>query len=154
MISPSKTAGAAGFTLLEVTIVLLVASLVVGLALSSSRSPVSAATKASLAAAEISGALRAARLQAITANTPVAVEFDIAGHRYEIGGSGWRTISPDVELSLLTTRQEVTARSSGRIRFAPDGSASGGRIELSGGGRTIWVGIDWLSGRVSQRPKP
>jgi general secretion pathway protein H len=59
-----------------------------------------------------------------------------------------------VELSLLTTRQEVTARSSGRIRFAPDGSASGGRIELSGGGRTIWVGIDWLSGRVSQRPKP
>ena len=35
------------------------------------------------------------------------------------------------------------------IRFAPDGSASGGRIRLAEGEHRILFGVDWLTGRVS-----
>ena len=40
------------------------------------------------------------------------------------------------------------------IRFMPDGSSSGGRIELAHGGRRMLVGVDWISGRVSLAAQP
>ena len=35
------------------------------------------------------------------------------------------------------------------ILFLPDGSSSGGRVELAGEGQAALVGVDWLTGRVS-----
>jgi general secretion pathway protein H len=141
---------AAGFTLFEMIIVLALAGLMLGLALSVARRPVSPTTRTVVAAREIAAALRSARLQAITANRPVSVTFDIVNHRYQIGASGWRPVAPEVDMALLTTAGAGASGSSGRVRFAPDGSASGGRVTLSGGGRTLWVGIDWLTGRISE----
>jgi general secretion pathway protein H len=37
----------------------------------------------------------------------------------------------------------------GGIIFAPDGSASGGRVRLGNGASAIVVSIDWLTGRVA-----
>jgi general secretion pathway protein H len=149
--------GEAGFTLLEMIVVLAIAGLMIGLAVGTG-SPISAATRVSIAAREISGALRAARLQAITADRPVAVTFDLTDHRYRIGAGDWRSISSEIAVRLLTTRDEVVRsaggggdRIGGRVRFNPDGSSTGGRVTLSGGGRTVWLGIDWISGRVAQR---
>jgi len=141
--------GQHGFTLLEMVAVLAVAGLMLGLAVSSGR-PVSASTHARLAAGEIASALRSARAQAIAADRPVAVAFDLAGHRYRIGEEEWRAVAPVVTMVLLTTAPQASSSSSGRIRFTPDGSASGGRITLQGGGRRIRIGVDWLTGRVSE----
>jgi general secretion pathway protein H len=40
------------------------------------------------------------------------------------------------------------------LRFLPDGRSSGGRILVRGGGRTILVEVDWLTGlaRLSEAP--
>jgi general secretion pathway protein H len=35
------------------------------------------------------------------------------------------------------------------IRFLPDGSSTGGRVELKDGRRRMRIGVDWLNGRVS-----
>lgn len=35
------------------------------------------------------------------------------------------------------------------VRFYPDGSATGGRITVSGAERTYHVMLDWLTGTVS-----
>lgn len=35
------------------------------------------------------------------------------------------------------------------IRFNPDGSSTGGRIELAQGSRYMSVGVDWLTSRIS-----
>jgi general secretion pathway protein H len=158
MISPSRmparqarsSGGDDGFTLLEMIIVLAVAGMMIALAVATGN-PISPGTRASMAAREISGALRAARLEAITADRAVTVTFDLAGHRYQIGASEWRPIASEIVLGLLTTRGEVVSKTSGRVRFMSDGSSTGGRLTLSGGGRTFWVGIDWISGRVAQR---
>lgn len=144
--------GAAGFTLLEMIIVLAVAGLMIGIAFSGTN-PISASTRTAMAAREISGALRAARLQAITADRSVTVTFDLAGHRYRTGIGDWQPIASEIAVTLLTTREETIGRggTGGRVRFNPDGSSTGGRVTLSGGGRTVSVGIDWISGRVARR---
>ena len=51
--------------------------------------------------------------------------------------------------SLLTISGEQRDVTQGDIRFNPDGSSTGGRISVADGARSIAVGVDWLSGRVS-----
>jgi general secretion pathway protein H len=36
----------------------------------------------------------------------------------------------------------------GRIRFFPDGSATGGRVTLIGQNQTLVVDINWLTGEI------
>ncbi len=38
------------------------------------------------------------------------------------------------------------------IRFAADGSGSGGRVRLFAGGREASIEVDWLTGRVRRAP--
>lgn len=142
----------AGFTLFEVLVVLVLAGLLAGIAVGAGR-PVSPATSARLTAAAIAAALRDARGEAIAGARPVAVVFDLANHRYRVGEAEWRAVAPAVALSLLTTRGETVSETSGRIRFAPDGSASGGRVTVQGGGRTVGVAVDWLTGRVAREDR-
>jgi general secretion pathway protein H len=52
-------------------------------------------------------------------------------------------------IELLTVSGEQRSGQIGDIDFQPDGSSSGGRISLVDGRRTMMVGVDWLTGRVS-----
>ena len=60
-------------------------------------------------------------------------------------------IGSDIALGLVTARSERSGDASGRIRFFPDGSATGGRIMLSVEGDRRSVEVDWLTGAVSVR---
>jgi general secretion pathway protein H len=148
MISHSKNHAAAGFTLMEMLIVIAIAGLVMVL-VSVRGTPVSPATHARAAARSISGALRSARAEALMENRPVELSIDLARHSYQRSGAPAQTLGEDVTLELLTSRDENVSGTVGSIRFNPDGSSSGGRVSVTGGGKTWWVGIDWLSGRVS-----
>jgi general secretion pathway protein H len=142
-----RAADAAGFTLIELMIVIAVIGL--ALALVSTRStPVGPATHARAAAQAISGALRAARGEAISTNQGVAFTLDVTNRSYRWGRGGPEGLPADIGLSLLTS-QDQTGRGVGQIRFYPDGSSSGGRVTIDGAGIVWWVGVDWLSGRVS-----
>jgi general secretion pathway protein H len=48
----------------------------------------------------------------------------------------------------------MVSDSVGAVRFDPDGGSTGGRVAIAGGDNTWWVGVDWLSGRVSVVQKP
>jgi general secretion pathway protein H len=52
-------------------------------------------------------------------------------------------------LALLTVSGERRNAETGGIRFNPDGSSTGGRVSIGDGRRSIAVGVDWLTGRVS-----
>ena len=52
-------------------------------------------------------------------------------------------------MALVTTTGQRISETEGAIRFDPDGSSTGGRIELGLGPKRIQIGVDWLSGRVS-----
>jgi general secretion pathway protein H len=147
------TRGAAGFTLIEMVVVLAVMALLAATVMVRGI-PVSPGTHARAAARAIAGALRTARGEAVMSNRGVSVTVDAVNDRYWIDGKPPQILPRDLRLALLTSRDEVVADGVGQIRFDPDGGGSGGRVAIAGGDRTFWVGIDWLTGRVSIVEKP
>jgi general secretion pathway protein H len=51
-----------------------------------------------------------------------------------------------MSLELPVTEQVGT--NAGRMRFFPDGSASGGKVVLREGGRAATISVNWLNGDV------
>lgn len=102
-------------------------------------------------AGAVSDLLRLARSQAIAGNRSVGVVFDPAGHTMGLEGGPPRFLSGAVSVAVTATADNL-AGSRAAIRFAPDGSASGGRVVLAEGGRQVQVGVDWLTGRVTVGP--
>src|SRR5262245_10336179 len=150
MTSRSRSrAGESGFTLMEVIIVLTIIGLATALIVANG-TQVSPAVHARAAAQAISGALRSARSEAVMSNRSVAFTLDLANRTYQWGKAPGQTLPSDLRLALLTSQDLLAPTGSvGRIRFDPDGGSSGGRVTIEGGGVVWWVGIDWLSGRVS-----
>jgi general secretion pathway protein H len=115
---------------------------------------VSPAVHARAAAEAISGALRSARSEAVMSNRSVSFTLDVVSRFYQWGENPRQALTNDLGLSLLTSRDQLAPEGLGQIRFDPDGGSSGGRVSIEGGGVVWWVGIDWLSGRVSIEKKP
>jgi general secretion pathway protein H len=147
------TGSQAGFTLIEMIVVIAIMGLTLAL-IGLKLQPVSPASHARAAAEEISGALRAARSQALVNNRSVLFTLDLSPPAYRLGSQSPKALPGDVAFSLLTGRDLVSSGSEGRIRFDPDGASSGGQVTINGGGQVWMVGVDWLSGRVSIERKP
>lgn len=138
----------AGFTLIEMVVVLGVLALLVGLVAGFGRSP-GGASKMRFAANEIAGALRLARSEAIINGRKSELSFDLANRSWQLRAGVRHALPAGVTARLVTIRDEVVDDAVARIGFWPDGSSSGGRLTLDGEGRRITVGVDWLTGRVS-----
>lgn len=151
MILRSETA--AGFTLIEMIVVIAILGLVMVLVIIHG-TPVSPATHARAAAESLADALRTARSEAVMSNRSVDVTIDLSHGSYRRGALPVENLPNDLSLALLTSRDELVSDTIGHIRFNRDGSSSGGRITVAGQNRIWWVGIDWLSGRVSIVEKP
>ncbi len=152
--SPAGSKGGAlglasrGFTLLEMIIVLVILGLVMGLALTRGpmRGPMLEATAA---AREIAQTLRLARSSAIANNRTVTVVVDVAQRSFRVDAAPPRVLPAGVTVSVTAVAGETRGANLGAISFEPDGSSSGGRIELVTGTHHLQVGVDWLTGRVS-----
>lgn len=137
-----------GYTLME----LLVALAVIGMVLAAipliAGSPRPHA-EVRAAAIEVASALRQTRSKAISGFASEVFLLDTERHLYRVGAGGKEKALPDaLALSLYTARGELESESVGRIRFFPDGSATGGRVTLGEGGRRYVVAVDWLTGGI------
>jgi general secretion pathway protein H len=138
-----------GFTLIELAVVLAIMGVMLILVLTHGpmRSP-TLQTRA--AAAQVVQGLRSARARAIALNRPVTFSLDLADHTFRVDDAAPQTLPAALQLAVLSVAGKASRqRDSGDISFAPDGSSSGGRIELAGNGARVLVGVDWLTGRVS-----
>jgi general secretion pathway protein H len=142
-----------GFTLIEMIVVLTILSLMTIL-ITTNGIRVSPAVHARAAAEAITGALRSARSEAVMSNRSVSFRVDVVNRYYQWGLTPQQVLANDLRLSLLTSRDQLALEGVGRIRFDPDGGSSGGRVSIEGGDVVWWVGVDWLSGRVSIEQKP
>ena len=137
-----------GFTLIEMIVVVAILGLV--LAMVAAHGPLGVQTLTARAAAnELASGFRQARVRAITGNRPVAVSIDLAGHQWRIGEDKPTQLPRNLEIAVLTVAGQSAGGTAAAIRFLPDGSSTGGRVELKDGRRPMRIGIDWLNGRVS-----
>lgn len=138
----------AGFTLLEILVVLAVLALGLGL-LAVRGPPRSSALEIRGAAGELAQALRLVRAQAIARNQPMGLTLDLARRSWRIDTGPERVLPPSFAVSIRAADGETLGSRLGSIRFGPDGSSTGGWIEISDGRRRMQIGVDWLSGRVT-----
>jgi type II secretion system protein H len=151
---------AAGFTLLELLVVLAIAGSLVAL-VPAAVSAVVPAAKARTAALDLASTIREARYIAISRSTAVDLEFDLESQAYGFG-SDQKNMPRGVMLVLQERSGYVSGthhvarhflrRSDGRqtLRFYPDGSSSGLVLRIgpeTGGGYIVTV--DWLLGGAS-----
>jgi general secretion pathway protein H len=143
----TSPAGSAGFTLLELLVVLVLVAGALALVpgLIAGRSP----PVLDGSAREIAGVLREARSRAIFLGRDQRVTLDLDARRL-IDARGRETALPEgLGLALLTATAELEGDGRGAIRFFPDGGSTGGRVRLVQDGREIAVVVDWLTGRVA-----
>lgn len=140
---------AGGFTLIELAVVLAIMGLMLALALTHGRLG-SQTQQTRAAAAQVVQGLRSARARAIALNRPVTFSLDLEDHDFRIDGATPQALPTALRLTALTVAGKARRQQdSASISFAPDGSSSGGWIELAGNGMRLVVGVDWLTGRVS-----
>jgi general secretion pathway protein H len=140
--------GEAGFTLIEMLVVVAVMGFALGLIIT--RGPVrSQSLEMKAAVNEVAQGLRLARSRAIATNTPVQFAVDVPARSFRIDRGAPTILPSSLSIAMTAVSQETLGSRLGAIRFNGDGSATGGRIELADGQRRAQVGVDWLTGRVS-----
>jgi general secretion pathway protein H len=140
---------AAGFTLLEVIVVLAIGAIVYAVILSGPFGKASAADLKAAARSLASG-LRTAQTTAMATRRDALLTLDMESREYLATGEEQAHRLPDnIDIKLYTAQTEVTSEKRGSIRFYPDGSSTGGRITVASGERKYLVDVDWLTGRVS-----
>jgi len=101
----------------------------------------------------MAGGLRQARAQAISSGRPVSLMIDPARHVWRVDTGTPSAIAPEIGVAVSTAGGTIPGTAP-EISFAPDGSSTGGRIELRAGERRVVVSADWLTGRISVSDAP
>ncbi len=139
--------GAAGFTLIEMIVVLAVLGLMLGILVA--RGPTRSATiDLDAASRRLSDVLRQARGRAISTDLPV--RFSAAQARRAVVEALPRDQAAPVALFLHTPPDDP--RGEGSLRFDPDGGANGARIVIAEGHEQVSISVDWLTGRITRGP--
>jgi general secretion pathway protein H len=141
-----------GFTLLELLVVLGLATLLIAMVppLISAALP---GTELKSSVRRLAAGLRLAREEAIRGGRDVALTVDLKDSSYQVDGPFRRVSFPKgLELQLEVAGNEMLDDQRGAIRFFPDGASTGGRIILSRSGSGWQVGAQWLTGRVEIAP--
>jgi general secretion pathway protein H len=133
MTSATARRAEAGFTLIEMIVVIAVVGLIAGLVLM--RQPwTSAGFEREATQRALTDALRLARSRAIAQGRNVSVLTGSAG--FSVDGQPVRALPAHETLSAS------------HIVFMPDGGSSGGTIVLTAGQKRVVVTANWLTGRV------
>jgi len=141
---------ARGFTLIEIVLVVALIAVgvgVVGFALTAGLE----SQRVQAASRDLVAALRYTRGHAIVEREPQVLELDVEARTYQAADRPLVELPKGMEMRLLTAAEEQSGATSGRIRFYPDGSSTGGRIKLVRGGRAWDVEVSWLTGEVRLR---
>lgn len=137
-----------GFTLIEMMIVIAISAIVLA-TLVPNFAPAIERAKLNAASRDVVSALRHCRGYAMIKGEDALFEINTINHTYRISGRNKLYHIPEsIQLGLFTTTTETLDEGTGRIRFFPDGSATGGRVTLIGQNQTLVIDINWLTGEI------
>ncbi len=137
----------AGFTLLELLVVMVLMGLMYALVPPMFSSGGGAELRA--AARQLAAGLRKTRNQAIASRQEAVLTVDVAARQFRVAGDTRQfTLPREAQVKVLTAKSEAVDDKVATIRFYPDGSSTGGGITLVNGGSQFRVDVDWLTGNV------
>jgi general secretion pathway protein H len=141
-----------GFTLLELLVVLGIMGAILGIVIS--HGPVhSQGLQTRAAAGALVQALRSARAQAIDTGRVVTVAIDPVRRQFAADNSPVQILAAGMTVAVLPPALKGP-NDTGLIRFAPDGSATGGEVLLGAGARRLRIDVEWLTGQVKVANAP
>jgi general secretion pathway protein H len=144
---PRRATRANGFTLLEMlAVILLIGIAAAAVSISVTQGLASARVRA--ASSELAGALRAVRAQAIVRGQDQHLDVDTRANSYRNAKQQDVRLPKGMRVSITSAKEDQPNDHTGRIRFFPDGSSTGGRITLQSGKREWHVNVSWLTGEV------
>lgn len=157
--TPTSTAGSEkarfqrGFTLVELLVVLVIASLALALVGASISRNISGAEMRT-AAYKVAASMRYTRTRAIIGKSEQVFLVDTEQRTYQAPNRDVVTLPEGMNVELNTARSELTSETAGGIRFYPDGGSTGGNVRLEANERVYTVNVAWLTGEASvQKPE-
>lgn len=108
-----------------------------------------ASARVSSASVELAATLRATRAQAIVHGEARVFELDTRAATYHGVDQDPVQLPKGMEVSITSAKEDQPDSHTGRIRFFPDGSSTGGHITLQRGARQWQVNVAWLTGAIS-----
>jgi type II secretion system protein H len=137
-----------GFTLIELTVVLFLMALMLGLStlffaktLPSSR--------LNAAGRELSATIRQARSLAQSNGTTQAVLLDLDAHKFGIEGRGARSLPPDTGIRVIDPLYGAVQQGTYRVSFDATGGVDAAAIELWNSKRLLRIVTDPIVGTVT-----
>jgi general secretion pathway protein H len=141
----------AGFTLVEMLVVVTIIALIASVALPmlgrrSEKLRLRAVADGAIAA------LRLTREAAIVRHIETVLMVDVDRHTLQSVVVPLRRFAPDVVAKLQFAAPEQAGQSAGGFRFFPDGSSTGGMLTLALHDQREIICIQWLTGEARQPP--
>ncbi|HYM85960.1 MAG TPA: GspH/FimT family pseudopilin [Pseudoxanthomonas sp.] len=147
VVGKGDRAGARGFTLLEILVVLALIAFATTLAAMAFTGGMEGMRLRSNAK-EIAAQLRYARAQAIVTGIPQRFTIDPAGHTWRGAKQRNGDIPKSLRVEFTGAREAGVRAGEGGILFFADGASTGGRIQLQVK-RAAWrIDVGWLTGEV------
>jgi len=102
---------------------------------------------------DMMSAVEATRYAAITQGKAVDMVITPEERSFRVGTGEDRQYPESISINLETAREVSHGAGTGVIRYYPDGSSTGGSIEIAHeSGKGIRLRVDWLLGRLTQEP--
>jgi general secretion pathway protein H len=148
--SAARVHADAGFTLLELLVVLAIASLLIAM-VPIAFDRLQEGTQYRNALRTMQSEMRQARQQALNQGSAVRFQVDLAARTYGLVGKTPHSIPDTLQVRATVASVEMQPNQVAASQFLHSGGATGGSVDLlrpSGAGTRLKV--DWLSGRVMQ----
>ena len=146
----ARPARAAGFTLLELIVVLAVAAIAVSVVGGGAQAYLERA-RYQKAVRDVTSQLKHARAVSIDQGQPVVVTYQPQLHRLSAGDLTLVDLPPALEVRWTRVAGAPGVGTSGVepiFVFSPDGYARGGELAVLRAGRGVQFGVNWLLGTV------
>ncbi|MBF0327662.1 MAG: prepilin-type N-terminal cleavage/methylation domain-containing protein [Nitrospirae bacterium] len=139
-----------GFTLLELMIVLVLISLILGLSAALFTKTLGKSSM-DATARDIIAAVRAARVLAQNNGVSQNIVFDLETKRYSIEGRSEKVLSSGIGIKIIDPLYGEVIKGKYSLTFHPGGAVEGGTIVLSDTNRRINIHMDPVIGAVEMK---
>jgi general secretion pathway protein H len=138
----------AGFSLIEMLVVITILALAGSIAMAKLHNPPNR-IKIEAAGRNVAAIMRLAHARAVAGNRQAVVMVDVASRFISFEKSTRFELPDAISLKLTVARPERLGESVAGIRFFPDGTSTGGDIDISSGQDVAHIAVNWLTGAVT-----